>query len=80
MESYSATLVEARKNRISNEWTRRTLESLNRFRPKDFPVLKEPKVAIANEAVYPEGLVGELNGPTRSASQEPQKLTGGGEK
>lgn len=79
VESYSATLVEARKNHVSNEWTRRTLESLNRFRPKEFPVLKEPKVAIAQEAVYPEGLVGLLTGPRHSNPEQP-KLTGGGEK
>lgn len=80
VESYATTLVEARKNRISNEWTRRTLEALHRFRPQDYPVLKEPKVAIAHEAVYPEGLVGQMTGPTRSSTQPPQKLTGGGAK
>ncbi|HEX8435598.1 tetratricopeptide repeat protein [Archangium sp.] len=59
VESYAATLQEARKNRISNEWTRRTLESLHRFRPKEYPVLKEPKDAIASEPLYPEGLLGD---------------------
>jgi tetratricopeptide (TPR) repeat protein len=58
VESYAATLQEARKNRISNEWTRRTLESLHRFRPKEYPVLKEPKNAIASDPLYPEGLLG----------------------
>ena len=58
VESYAATLQEARKNRISNEWTKKTLESLHRFRPKEYPVLKEPKDAIASEQLYPEGLVG----------------------
>ena len=58
VESYAATLQEARKSRISNEWTRRTLESLHRFRPKEYPVLKEPKDAIASEPLYPEGLLG----------------------
>jgi tetratricopeptide (TPR) repeat protein len=58
VESYAATLQEARKNRISNEWTKKTLESLHRFRPKEYPVLKEPKDAIASEPLYPEGLVG----------------------
>ncbi|HYO53806.1 tetratricopeptide repeat protein [Archangium sp.] len=58
VESYSTTLQEARKNRISNEWTRKTLESLHRFRPKEYPVLKEPKDAIASDQLYPEGLVG----------------------
>jgi tetratricopeptide (TPR) repeat protein len=41
VESYSATLAEARKNHISNPWTKMTLESLNRFRPKEYPVLKD---------------------------------------
>lgn len=80
VESYTATLQEARKNRISNEWTRRTLEALNRFRPKEYPVLKEPKEAIASDSVYPEGLVGNLLGPQRPEEPAPQKLTGGGEK
>ncbi|MBN1209874.1 MAG: tetratricopeptide repeat protein [Myxococcaceae bacterium] len=80
VESYTATLQEARKNRISNEWTRRTLEALNRFRPKEYPVLKEPKQAIASDSLYPEGLVGHLLGPERPATPAPQKLSGGGEK
>ena len=56
VESYTATLQEARKNRLSNEWTKRTLESLHRFRPKEYPVLKEPKDALASDPLYPEGL------------------------
>ena len=80
VESYSATLQEARKSRISTEWTRRTLESLHRFRPKEYPVLKEPKQAISSDSAYPEGLVGTLLGPARPAETAPQKLSGGGEK
>ena len=57
VESYAATLVEARKNRISNEWTKKTLEALNRYRPKDYPVLKDPKPAIAVDVTWPDGLV-----------------------
>ncbi|RKH02921.1 hypothetical protein D7X74_36710 [Corallococcus sp. CA047B] len=63
VQSYADTLKEARKYRISNEWTRRTLEALNRFRPKEYPVLKEAKGAIALETVYPDGLVGSLIPP-----------------
>ncbi|MDY7229010.1 tetratricopeptide repeat protein [Hyalangium rubrum] len=80
VESYTTTLQEARKNRVSNEWTRRTLEALNRFRPKEYPVLKEPKEAIAFEGTYPEGMVGSLLGPQRVEEQAPQKLSGGGDK
>jgi tetratricopeptide (TPR) repeat protein len=58
VESYAATLENARANRISNEWTKKTLEALHRFRPKEYPVLKEPKDAIASDQLYPEGLLG----------------------
>lgn len=73
VESYAATLKEARKNRVSNEWTHRTLEALNRFRPKEYPVLKEPKGAIASETLYPDGLVGSLTAPVPPARIEPDK-------
>lgn len=80
VESYAATLTEARKHRISNEWTRRTLEALNRFRPSEYPLLKEPKVAIAREPLYPEGLVSTLPGPRPTTAREQPRLTTGGEK
>ncbi|WP_426749990.1 tetratricopeptide repeat protein [Myxococcus sp. Y35] len=80
VESYAATLAEARKNRLTNEWTRRTLEALNRFRPKEYPVLKEPKQALAADAAYPDGLVGSLTGPVRVTPQEAPRLSGEGVK
>ncbi len=80
VESYAATLAEARKNRLTNEWTRRTLEALNRFRPKEYPVLKEPKQALAADATYPDGLVGSLTGPARVTPQEAPRLSGEGVK
>ncbi|WP_163995845.1 tetratricopeptide repeat protein [Pyxidicoccus caerfyrddinensis] len=78
VESYAATLAEARKNRISNEWTRRTLEALNRFRPKEYPVLKEPKQALSADGAYPDGLVGTVDGPRPATPREEPKLSGGG--
>jgi TolA-binding protein len=71
VESYAATLAEARKNHLSNQWTKKTLESLNRFRPQQYPVLKEAKESFAAESLYPEGLVGSLEG----ASRQPTKIT-----
>jgi len=73
VENYAGTLTEARKNRISNEWTKRTLESLNRFRPKEYPVLKDPKSQLAGGSVYAEGMVQSVEGPARPA-EAPQKL------
>lgn len=75
VESYVATLSEARKNRISNEWTKRTLEALNRFRPAEYPVLKEPKQSLAAEGRYATGLIATPEGPVREAFV-PQKLKG----
>lgn len=56
VESYVATLNEAKKNRLSNEWTKKTMEGLNRFRPREYPLLKQPKQLFATEALFPEGL------------------------
>ena len=78
VQSYEATLAEARKNRLANEWTRRTLESLNRFRPREYPVLKEPKPAFANELVYPEGVVADVFG--RALEAPAAQRLGGEEK
>lgn len=85
VERYAVTLSEARKNRISNEWTRRTLESLNRFRPKEYPVLKAPLDVLATDRLYPEGLASNGTQPPATSvpspqpsSSEPAPVSGGG--
>lgn len=65
--AYQQTLQVARENRVANAWTRRTLESLNRLKPKEFPVLKEPKELLSTDSVWPTGLVGSLAGPPAPA-------------
>ena len=57
VENYIATLNEAKKAHISNEWTKKTLESLNRFRPKEYPVLKEPKGSLSGDSMFVEGVI-----------------------
>lgn len=75
VENYAATLAEARKNHISNEWTKKTLESLNRFRPKEYPVLKEARALMSPDSNYQTGVVTNAEGPVR-ATDAPQKLKG----
>ncbi len=79
VESYVATLTEARKNRINDEWTKRTLEALNRYRPKEYPVLKEPKSVVAQDVTHPDGLVVTLEGkpPPRDAAPAGKSPAGG---
>lgn len=78
VELYTATWAEAKKARLSNEWTKKTLESLNRFRPKEYPMLKEPKELVAGELIFPDGFVSSIDGdvPPAGASAAPQKLKG----
>jgi len=78
VENYTGTITEAHKMRISNDWTKRTLESLNRFRPKEFPMLKEPKESVGSDLSFPDGAVGTIEGNVH-AKDAPQKL-GGDEK
>lgn len=75
VEVYGAAWAEAKKYRVSNEWTKKTLESLNRFRPKEYPMLKEPKSLVSMELVFPDGAVGTVSGNER-ATVVPQKLGG----
>ena len=60
VEAYAATLTEARKNRISNEWTKKTLESLNRLAP-GVPCPQGGQGATI-DVEYPDGLVSTLRG------------------
>jgi len=73
VENYAATIAEARKARISNEWTKKTLESLNRFRPKEYPVLKEPKVVIEGDGTFSDGAVGTIDGEKERAAVQKLK-------
>ncbi len=76
VEIYSAAWAEAKKYRVSNEWTKKTLEALNRFRPKEYPMLKETKSMLSQELVFPDGAVGSVTG-NEKAVNAPQKLGGG---
>jgi TolA-binding protein len=72
---YAEAMKAARQYRVSNEWTKKTLESLNRFRPKEYPMLKEPKSIISDELAFPDGTVSSVQGQERAQSA-PQKLGG----
>lgn len=69
VENYAATLAEAKKNRLANEWTKKTLESLNRFRPKEYPLLKEARSLLATQPLYPDGLVATPTGTAAPADR-----------
>jgi TolA-binding protein len=43
---YGRVVAEGRRLKVSNEWTRKALEALNRYRPQEFPLQKEERRAM----------------------------------
>lgn len=57
VEAYRVAYERARELKVSNEWTKRTLEALNRLRQADFPIDKEPIEVPSLGEVYDLGFV-----------------------
>jgi TolA-binding protein len=55
----------ARRLHVKNEWTKKVAESLARYRPNDYPVLKEAKNALLTEDASPAAFADTPDGPTR---------------
>ncbi|MBS2022222.1 MAG: tetratricopeptide repeat protein, partial [Deltaproteobacteria bacterium] len=54
--AYKKAIETARELKIANEWTRRILESLDRYDHKSFPLLKDPKEEYLLEPFSPTAL------------------------
>ncbi len=50
---YEMTLARAKEYNIANEWTRAATERLNIYKPEEYPLLREPAVALELEAPAP---------------------------
>ncbi len=48
---YEKTIAKAREAKIVNEWTKRTLEQLNTYKPADYPLFKEERQEVQNKNV-----------------------------
>jgi TolA-binding protein len=70
VEDYVKTLQEALKLHIVNKWTKQTLESLNHYRPQEYPLLKEPKQELNFDVRSPQPLAPSPSGFPPSATQE----------
>jgi TolA-binding protein len=64
---YVQAIEAARKLHVKNEWTKRVGESLARYRPKEYPILKEPKSRLVVDDVSPARFADTLDGPSRRA-------------
>jgi TolA-binding protein len=68
---YVQAIEAARKLHVKNEWTKKTAESLARYRPREYPVLKEAKSRLATEDRSPVALADTADGPTKRPPPPP---------
>ncbi len=57
VEAYRVAYEKSKELKISNEWTKRTLDALNLLRSSEFPIDKEPLVAPKRADIYRLGMV-----------------------
>lgn len=46
VEEYAKIAAKAREEKIVNEWTKRTLDELNKYKPAEYPLYKEERVFV----------------------------------
>ena len=51
VERYKKTIEKAREEKIVNEWTKKTLVELNKYRPQEYPLYKESRTAVQRNTV-----------------------------
>jgi hypothetical protein len=76
---YVQAIEAARKLHVKNEWTKKIGESLARFRPREYPVMKEAKARLVSDDVSPPRFADTLDGPTRRALPGAGPATAAGE-
>ena len=54
--AYRRAYEEARKTKVTNEWSQKTLEGLNKYKPEEFPVQKAGKPALQRFTISGHGL------------------------
>jgi TolA-binding protein len=64
---YIDAIEAARKLHVKNEWTEKIGESLARYRPREYPVLKEAKAQLVTEDVSPLPFADTPEGPSKRA-------------
>ncbi len=68
--AYRAAYEEAKKTRVTNEWTDRILEGLNKYVPNEFPIQKRGKFRLQRTTISGNGL--DPLGETPPPAPQPQ--------
>ncbi|MCB9552598.1 MAG: tetratricopeptide repeat protein, partial [Myxococcales bacterium] len=57
VKRYEQAFEKARELRVTNAWTRRILQSLNKYKPGDYPLFKEERRVVAERLLTPPRLL-----------------------
>ena len=68
--AYRRAYSEAKRTRVSNEWTDRILEGLNKYSPAEFPIQKRGKSRLQTFTISGNGL-DRLSSPRRTPREAP---------
>ncbi|MCC6808424.1 MAG: tetratricopeptide repeat protein [Deltaproteobacteria bacterium] len=58
VDAYKRTIAEAKKGGVANDWTKRTMRSLNKLRKKEFPLQKDARYALELAGYGTPALIG----------------------
>jgi TolA-binding protein len=64
---YVQAIEAARRLHVKNEWTRKIGESLARYRPREYPILKEARARLLGDDLSPAPFADTPEGPSRRA-------------
>ncbi len=69
---YEALVAKAREDKIVNEWTKRAIDELNKYKPQDYPLYKEERQASEERSISGMPL---LDGETLKKMSQPAPTT-----
>jgi hypothetical protein len=68
--AFEETLSKSKTFTLANEWTQKTLESLNRLDPLKYPLQKEPETAFVVDRFGPQPMLKAVESDITSAGKE----------
>jgi TolA-binding protein len=71
---YEEAIASARTLHVKNEWTKKIAESLARYRPKDYPILKDAKGDMLFDTLSPSPIVDSPEGPKLAPPPPPENI------
>lgn len=71
VKAYEQAYAKAREFRVTNVWTRRILQALNKYKPSDYPLFKEEKRVEITRQLTPPRLLGVPAPPADDAPPAP---------